>query len=100
MKKVIKHLVSFILPVTVLVIVPAYIEPRISVRLTVTFLTGTLIMLIGLYIMVLTLIKFVTIGKGTLAPRSPTRKLVTSGIYSYDGCQEQNISSLFGIEIT
>jgi hypothetical protein len=100
MKKVIKHLVSFILPVTVLVIVPTYIEPRISVRLTVTFLTGTLIMLIGLYIMVLTLIKFVTIGKGTLAPWSPTRKLVTSGIYSYDGYQEQNISSLFGIEIT
>jgi protein-S-isoprenylcysteine O-methyltransferase Ste14 len=83
MKNAFKQIFSFILPVTVLVLVPLYIENNISVKHIYTLITGLCIMCIGLFAMAMTISTFIRIGKGTLAPWSPTRKLITGGIYAY-----------------
>jgi protein-S-isoprenylcysteine O-methyltransferase Ste14 len=83
MKTVIKNIISFILPVTVLIIVPMFIEPGISLHHISALVTGLFIMGFGLYIMTLTISLFIRIGKGTLAPWSPTRKLVIKGMYAH-----------------
>jgi protein-S-isoprenylcysteine O-methyltransferase Ste14 len=37
----------------------------------------------GLYILIMAISTVIRIGRGTLAPWSPTKKLVTSGMYGY-----------------
>lgn len=83
MKNVIIQICSFILPVTALVIVPLWIEKSLSVHTTVHFFAGVIIMVAGLITMTITIISFIKIGKGTLAPWSPTGKLVIKGLYKY-----------------
>lgn len=83
MKNVLKQVISLILPVTVLILVPLSIEPNISTYSISALLTGLFIVCIGLYIMTMTISTIIRIGKGTLAPWSPTRKLVTGGIYGH-----------------
>jgi len=83
MKTIIKNIISFILPGIVLIIVPFYIEPDISIKQILALVTGLLLMCIGLFIMTLTISLFIRIGKGTLAPWSPTKKLVINGIYGH-----------------
>ena len=83
MKNVIKQLISFILPVTVLILVPLYIEKNITVRFVPALLPGLVFICMGLSVMALTILTFIRIGKGTLAPWSPTRKLVTGGMYGH-----------------
>jgi protein-S-isoprenylcysteine O-methyltransferase Ste14 len=83
MKNVLNQLFSFILPVTVLILVPLDIEPNISVHNILALVAGIFIISIGLCIMIITITKFIKIGKGTLAPWSPTRKLVIDGMYRY-----------------
>ena len=78
-----KQIFSFILPVTVLILVPLYIEPNISIHNVLTLIAGLVIIGVGLYLMTITISKFIRIGKGTLAPWSPTRKLVIDGIYRH-----------------
>jgi protein-S-isoprenylcysteine O-methyltransferase Ste14 len=83
MINIIKQIFSFILPVTVLIIVPLEIEPSISVHNIPAFIAGILIMYLGLCLMFITILMFIRIGRGTLAPWSPTRKLIVAGIYRY-----------------
>ena len=83
MTKILKQITSFILPVTVLVIVPLLIEKNINVRFTFISITGIVLICTGLYVMLLTISTFIRIGKGTLAPWSPTKKLVIGGMYAY-----------------
>ena len=83
MKTIIKNIISFILPGIVLIIVPFYIEPDISIKQILALVTGLFLMCIGLFIMTLTISLFIRIGKGTLAPWSPTKKLVIKGIYGH-----------------
>jgi Putative protein-S-isoprenylcysteine methyltransferase len=83
MKNVLKQLFSFILPVTVLILVPLDIEPNISVHHISALVAGIFFISIGLCIMIITIIKFFRIGKRTLAPWSPTKKLIIDGIYRY-----------------
>jgi protein-S-isoprenylcysteine O-methyltransferase Ste14 len=83
MKNVLKQIFSFILPVTVLIIVPLSIESNISIQHISALLAGLMIIAIGLYIMIMTISTFIRIGKGTLAPWSPTRNLVIDGMYRY-----------------
>lgn len=40
-------------------------------------------MCLGLYIMTRTISAFIRIGKGTLAPWSPAKKLITNGMYRH-----------------
>jgi len=83
MKYLLKQIFSFILPVIVLIIVPLNIENNILPHNTFALIAGLLLIFTGLYIMILTITKFVRIGKGTLAPWSPTGKLVIDGMYRY-----------------
>ena len=83
MRNIIKQLISFILPFTVLVLVPLYIENDYSIPHILILISGLSIMASGFYLMIMTITKFIRIGKGTLAPWSPTKKLVTGGIYGH-----------------
>lgn len=83
MKNVITQLISFSLPITVLVLIPFFIEQDSSLKNLSTILTGIFFMFLGLYMMTMTISTFIRIGKGTLAPWSPTRKLIIGGMYGY-----------------
>jgi len=83
MKNVLKQIFSFILPVTVLVLVPLWIEKDFTIRVGINLIFGLILILAGLNVMVVTISSFIRIGKGTLAPWSPTQKLVIRGLYQY-----------------
>jgi protein-S-isoprenylcysteine O-methyltransferase Ste14 len=83
MKNVIKHITSFILPVTVLIIVPWMIEFDFSIKNIIAFIFGLVLIFSGLCVMAVTITSFIRIGKGTLAPWFPTKKLIITGIYAY-----------------
>ena len=83
---------SFILPFTVLLIVPAGILWATGFRIgwglgwpwdAVVMLAGSVLMGNGLYYLFMTIWLFINIGRGTLAPWSPTKKLVIIGPYRY-----------------
>jgi protein-S-isoprenylcysteine O-methyltransferase Ste14 len=78
-----RNLISFLLPFCVLILIPYWIEGEIIIKFSTTFFIGCLVIYGGLYIMIHTISLFIRIGKGTLAPWSPTKKLVTSGMYGY-----------------
>jgi len=78
-----RHLGSLILPVTVLVIIPWIIEPEFTIHEGWWFVGGLLFIISGLIIIVLTIRMFIRIGKGTLAPWDPTKKLVTQSLYAH-----------------
>jgi protein-S-isoprenylcysteine O-methyltransferase Ste14 len=83
MKTVVKHIISFILPVTVLLIVPLLIEQHWVIRNMFCMLTGGIILFTGLTLMSGAVIEFIRWGNGTLAPWFPTRKLITTGLYAH-----------------
>jgi protein-S-isoprenylcysteine O-methyltransferase Ste14 len=79
----IKQIVSFALPFTVLIIVPINIEKDWSFSGGWNFFMGLMLLTGGLIMIGLTVSSFIRIGKGTLAPWSPTKKLVVQGLYRY-----------------
>jgi len=79
----VKQLISFILPLIVLILVPLALEPEFLVASLPALITGLLVMLAGLTVIALTIFRFIIIGKGTLAPWFPTGKLVVTGLYKY-----------------
>jgi protein-S-isoprenylcysteine O-methyltransferase Ste14 len=83
LKSFAKHILSFILPISVLVIIPLWIEQDISPVNISALLTGLVIICLGLSLMIVTISLFIRIGKGTLAPWNPTRKFVIAGPYRY-----------------
>jgi protein-S-isoprenylcysteine O-methyltransferase Ste14 len=83
MINVLKQIFSFILPITVLVIVPVWIEKNWTINLNFSLFAGSILVLIGLMIMVVCISSFIRIGRGTLAPWSPTKTLVFRGLYRY-----------------
>jgi protein-S-isoprenylcysteine O-methyltransferase Ste14 len=82
-KSILLNLFSLILPLIALVLVPMWLEPRLAPAGDVQFVAGAGVMLIGLLIMGHTIASFIRIGRGTLAPWSPTRKLVVEGLYAH-----------------
>ena len=82
-KSILLNLLSLSLPLIVLVLVPMWLEPRLAPASDVQFVAGAGVMLIGLLIMAHTIASFIRIGRGTLAPWSPTRKLVVEGLYAH-----------------
>ncbi len=91
LKMALKQLVSLVLPFTVLVIIPYLIiaDPTLPLlkhadRITIAAsIIGALLVVIGLAGMAMTIKMFIQIGKGTLAPWSPTKKLVVKGLYAH-----------------
>jgi protein-S-isoprenylcysteine O-methyltransferase Ste14 len=78
-----KQITSFILPVTVIFIVPVWIEKNWKIEFGIHLFMGGVIGLIGLAFMYSTISLFVKVGKGTLAPWAPTKKIVIKGLYRY-----------------
>lgn len=83
MKSWLQQLISLVLPATVLILIPLQIEHHLVARHPATFFMGLLLMIAGLCVVVVTIRAFIRVGKGTLAPWSPTRRLVTGGLYGY-----------------
>jgi protein-S-isoprenylcysteine O-methyltransferase Ste14 len=82
-QKVLTNLVSFVLPITVLYVVPEWLTGFTPVKLTALVYPGIVLLLVGLIMLALTIIAFIRKGKGTLAPWSPTKKLVISGLHAF-----------------
>ena len=80
------------MPVTVAGIIPTLIlassPPNIGWGLAAPLnvlpaLAGAALIAAGLYLILTTIGMFIAVGKGTLAPWDPTRKLVVTGVYRY-----------------
>lgn len=80
---IVKNIVSFILPVTVLILVPNWIEKNWSIENNLQLAGGGVVMLAGLTIMFICISAFIHVGKGTLAPWSPPKNFVVTGLYCY-----------------
>lgn len=91
--KTIDHIKSILaLPFMVLVVIPfviyrsttelVFIE-KIDSYKTLLIIIGVLFLIVGLYLFIQSIILFIKIGKGTLAPWNPTQKLVVKGLYEY-----------------
>lgn len=98
---IIRHIRDIILlPVTVTVIVPIFIynpgQTVISGNL-LTNLFGILFFIFGITLFIYTVFLFHIIGKGTLAPWSPTQRMVIEGPYRY--CRNPMITGVFFILI-
>jgi len=83
MHKILTNLVSFFLPITVLILVPDLLTDFEPVKISYWAIPGALLILIGLSILVITVMEFIRKGEGTLAPWSPTQKLVITGLHAY-----------------
>ena len=83
MINILKQIFSFILPFSVLVIVPLWIEQNRTLDMGFHLFAGLVLILFGLAMMTITISSFIRIGKGTLAPWSPTKRLVIKGPYRY-----------------
>lgn len=83
MRNLLKQILSLILPVTVLIVVPLWIQKTWVLHADIYLFLGMILIISGLAILVITISSFIRIGKGTLAPWSPTKKLVIRGLYRY-----------------
>jgi protein-S-isoprenylcysteine O-methyltransferase Ste14 len=89
-----------ILPFTVTVVVPYLIYnplEHLLPEILIVKIAGVLIALSGFSLFVYTISLFRKIGKGTLAPWTPTQKLVVDGPYQY--CRNPMITGVFSILI-
>ncbi len=82
-RNLLRQLFSFILPITALVLVPLSIESHWQMTTGILLIIGLILIVGGAILLIGTVSMFIRIGKGTLAPWSPTSKLVLSGVYGY-----------------
>lgn len=89
---VLRHLLAIvILPLTVTVLVPAWITNRYGVALRIpggvldagAALLGAGVLALGLVLFIACVTRFAREGRGTLAPWDPPRALVVTGPYRY-----------------
>lgn len=83
MRTSVEQPLSFVLPVTVLVIIPALIQQPMTTGNGVWFLAGILLVIAGLTLLFATISIISSVGKGTLAPWRSTQKLVIQGPYAH-----------------
>ena len=83
-----RNLASLVLPLTAAVVVPALLLGRSGWAQAIAHLqpvraaAGALLMLAGLAMLAWTVTLFIRVGRGTLAPWDPTRRLVVRGPYA------------------
>lgn len=78
-----RRILASILPITVLLIVPFSIERQWHIASSTVSLLGVPIIIAGLTFLFATASMFSSVGNGTLAPWSPTQKLVLQGPYAH-----------------
>jgi protein-S-isoprenylcysteine O-methyltransferase Ste14 len=91
MKTILRHLSSFIAPLVFCFILPYFIvgyEKQLYGRSSVApspglLIVGLAISLAGLVLLVVMVRMFILIGKGTIMPWDPTRRLIISGPYAH-----------------
>lgn len=91
MKNLIRHLSSFIAPVVMCLVLPYLIirwESQSFSRPVLTtsnglLLLGGVICAAGFILFILAVRMFILIGKGTIMPWDPTRKLIVSSLYAH-----------------
>lgn len=84
-----KQIKSLILPIVGLIILPWLIISFTNTGAILVYnkslqtILGILILLMGLQLTISSILLFIKVGKGTLAPWDPTQKLVVKGPYRY-----------------
>ncbi|HLZ15343.1 MAG TPA: isoprenylcysteine carboxylmethyltransferase family protein [Candidatus Saccharimonadales bacterium] len=92
----IAHAGALLMPCTTVVFVPAWLLWSYPVKgVGVWTLAGAGLFAAACALFVVTFRLFVTVGKGTLAPWNPTRKLIIAGPYRY--CRNPMISGVLGM---
>jgi protein-S-isoprenylcysteine O-methyltransferase Ste14 len=89
-----------ILPVTVTILIPFLIYKEADMVFIDNYISGyigSLFIFFGLLLFLYTVILLAKIGKGTLAPWTPTQRLVVAGPYKY--CRNPMISGILFILI-
>lgn len=88
-----EHAISFILPISVMILLPwllmwltgdttiGWVLPWFLNLLAMSI--GITILLAGVIMLVVCIRMFAKIGRGTLAPWAPTQELVVAGVYGY-----------------
>ena len=76
-----------VLPFMVLIVVPSilyyYFETGLPTSYVARIISGLLFLFLGCYLLIKSIVLFIKIGKGTLAPWQPTQKLVVKSLYQY-----------------
>jgi len=91
MKNILRHLRAFILPIIMLFVLPYFIfkfethfyEQSDKSPELVFIIIGAIFFLGGLLLLIHTVSRFITIGKGTVMPWDPTQNLVVTGVYCH-----------------
>jgi len=92
MTGVLRHLFAVVvLPFTMAIVIPIWLARRSDIRLATgrgvlelgSQVIGLILLFVGLLLFVASLRRFVTQGRGTLAPWDPPRRLVVHGPYRY-----------------
>lgn len=84
-----KQIKSLILPIVGLIILPWLIISFTNTGTVLVYnkflqtIIGILILLVGLQLTISSILLFIKVGKGSLAPWDPTQKLVVAGPYRY-----------------
>ena len=82
-KNFLRQILSLILPITTIIVVPLVIESNFFITFDILSFIGIVFLLSGFILLCITITMFIRIGRGTLAPWSPTSKLVVGGIYAH-----------------
>ncbi len=76
-----------ILPFNVVIVIPSLIlyfsKYKLSLPCLLQFFIGVILLFVGLYLAIWTMLLFHKIGKGTLAPWAATKHLVVEGPYKF-----------------
>jgi protein-S-isoprenylcysteine O-methyltransferase Ste14 len=91
MREMVRHIRSFVLPVTVTIVIPFLLVGSFrpfggKLRLGAPFFQiplGLAVFGVGLALLATTVVLFLKKGSGTLAPWDPPRRLVIEGVYGY-----------------
>lgn len=83
MNNFLKHVSALLLPITVLLVIPSFIQHELNMPGGIIPLFGILLMLAGYFLLAVTISIFAGPGAGTLAPWSPPQHLVTHGLYAH-----------------
>ena len=83
MSYILRHLSSLLLPITILIVVPWLLDPHPVLASGSQLVAGLVLIAAGLYLMARTILGFFQVGRGTLAPWDPPRRLVIVGMYAY-----------------
>ncbi len=83
MRNILRQLISWLLPITFVIVIPLLIERDFRIQWDALAILGALFCLLGLFLLVSSIRTIIQIGRGTLAPWSPAQKLVTQGLYAH-----------------